>query len=177
MEHKGATIWLTGLSGAGKSTVANILAKRLREQGAEVEILDGDIIRTNLSKGLGFSKKDRDINIRRIGFVCSLLSRHGVIVLAAAISPYRRLRREMRATTTNFVEVHTHCDLDILVQRDVKGLYKKALAGEISNFTGVSDPYEVPENPEVRTDSGAETPEESAGLVWDYLLKSGIISP
>lgn len=177
MEHQGITIWLTGLSGSGKSTIANLLASRLKAHGARVEILDGDIIRTNLSKGLGFSKADRDTNIRRIGFVCRLLSRNGVIVLAAAISPYRKLREEVRATTTNFVEVFTDCDFDTLVKRDVKGLYKRALAGEIKNFTGVSDPYEAPENPEVRTDSGKQLPDESVGFVWDYLVNSGLIKP
>ena len=177
MKHQGATIWLTGLSGSGKSTVANLVAKRLREVGAKVEILDGDVVRTNLSKGLGFSKEDRDTNIRRIGFVCGLLSRHGVIAIAAAISPYSRVRDEVRATTTNFIEVFADCPLDTLIERDVKGLYKRALAGEIKNFTGVSDPYESPENPEVRIDSGAQTPNESAAAVWDYLVRSGVLEP
>ena len=175
MQHQGATIWLTGLSGAGKSTVANLLAKRLRDGGAKVEVLDGDVIRMNLSKGLGFSKEDRDTNIRRIGFVCSLLSRNGVIAIAAAISPYRSVRDEVRAINTNFVEVFADCPLDTLVERDVKGLYKKALAGDIKNFTGVSDPYEAPENPEVGINSAAETPDESAEIVWEYLIRSGLI--
>lgn len=175
MQHQGATIWLTGLSGSGKSTVATLVAKRLRAAGAKVEVLDGDVVRTNLSKGLGFSKEDRDTNIRRIGFVCSLLSRNGVIAIAAAISPYKQIRDEVRATTTNFVEVFADCPLDTLIERDVKGLYKKALAGEIKNFTGVSDPYEVPENPEVRIDSGKQTPEESAAAVWDHLVGRGIL--
>ncbi len=177
MKHQGTTIWLTGLSGAGKSTVANLLAKRLRASEARVEVLDGDVIRTNLSKGLGFSKEDRDTNIRRIGFVCSLLSRNGVIAIAAAISPYRSLRDEVRASNTNFVEVFADCKFETLVKRDVKGLYKKALAGEIQNFTGVSDPYEPPESPEVRFDSDAETPEESAKVVWAYLVRAGLIEP
>ena len=177
MEHKGITIWLTGLSGSGKSTIANLLAKRLRARGARVEVLDGDVIRTNLSKGLGFSKADRDTNIRRIGFVCRLLSRNGVIVIAAAISPYKSVRDEVRATTTNFVEVFTDCDFDTLVKRDVKGLYKKALAGLIENFTGVSDPYEAPTAPEVRTDSGEQNPDESVASVWDYLVRAGLIQP
>lgn len=175
MQHQGATIWLTGLSGSGKSTVANLVAKRLRAAGAKVEVLDGDVVRTNLSKGLGFSKEDRDTNIRRIGFVCSLLSRNGVIAIAAAISPYKQIRDEVRATTTNFVEVFADCPLDTLIERDVKGLYKKALAGEIKNFTGVSDPYEVPDTPEVRIDSGKQTPEESAAAVWDHLVGRGIL--
>lgn len=175
MQHQGATIWLTGLSGSGKSTVANLVAKRLRAAGAKVEVLDGDVVRTNLSKGLGFSKEDRDTNIRRIGFVCSLLSRNGVIAIAAAISPYKQIRDEVRATTTNFVEVFADCPLDTLIERDVKGLYKKALAGEIKNFTGVSDPYEAPDTPEVRIDSGKQTPEESAAAVWDHLVGRGIL--
>lgn len=175
MQHQGATIWLTGLSGSGKSTIANLVAKRLRAAGAKVEVLDGDVVRTNLSKGLGFSKEDRDTNIRRIGFVCGLLSRNGVVAIAAAISPYKQIRDEVRATTTNFVEVFADCPLDTLIDRDVKGLYKKALAGEIKNFTGVSDPYEAPENPEVRIDSGSQTPDESAAAVWDHLVGQGIL--
>ena len=176
MKHQGITIWMTGLSGSGKSTVANLLAGRLRKAGAKVEILDGDVVRTHLSKGLGFSKEDRDTNIRRIGFVCGLLSRHGVIAIAAAISPYRQIRAEVRASTVNFVEVFADCSLDTLVARDVKGLYKKALAGEIKNFTGVSDPYEAPEAPEVRIDSDRQTPEESTDAVWNYLVKHGLIA-
>ena len=175
MIHQGATIWLTGLSGSGKSTIANMLAERLRKGGARVEVLDGDVIRTNLSKGLGFSKEDRDINIRRIGFVCGLLSRNGVIAIAAAISPYAKVRREVRATTTNFIEVFTDCEFEKLVARDVKGLYKKALAGEIKNFTGVSDPYETPEHADVRIDSGVQTPEESTDAVWSHLVETGTI--
>ena len=177
MEYKGATIWMTGLSGSGKSTVANMLAKRLRAVGARVEILDGDVVRTNLSKGLGFSKEDRDTNIRRIGFVCNLLSRNGVFAIAAAISPYRAIRDEVRAAAGDFVEVFTDCPLDTLVERDAKGLYKKALAGEIKNFTGVSDPYEPPESPEVRVDSSRETAEESTEIVWQYLIDAGLLKP
>ncbi len=177
MEHKGATIWMTGLSGAGKSTVANMLAKRLRAVGARVEILDGDVVRTNLSKGLGFSKEDRDTNIRRIGFVCNLLSRNGVFAIAAAISPYKAVRDEVRAAAGDFVEVFTDCPLETLVERDAKGLYKKALAGEIKNFTGVSDPYEPPESPEVRLDSSQQTAEESTESVWQYLIGAGLLKP
>ena len=177
MDHQGATIWMTGLSGSGKSTVASMLAKRLSALGAQVEILDGDVVRTNLSKGLGFSKEDRDTNIRRIGFVCNLLSRNGVFAIAAAISPYRAIRAEVRAAAGNFVEVFTDCPLDTLVERDVKGLYKKALAGEIKNFTGVSDPYEAPESPEVRIDSSRQTPEESTDIVWRYLIEVGLLKP
>lgn len=177
MEYKGATIWMTGLSGSGKSTVANMLAKRLRAVGARVEILDGDVVRTNLSKGLGFSKEDRDTNIRRIGFVCNLLSRNGVFAIAAAISPYRAIRDEVRAAAGDFVEVFADCPLDTLVERDAKGLYKKALAGEIKNFTGVSDPYEPPESPEVRVDSSRQTAEESTEIVWQYLIEAGLLKP
>lgn len=177
MQHKGFTLWFTGLSGAGKSTVANLLVERLKKSGAKVEVLDGDVVRTNLSKGLGFSKQDRDENIRRIGFVCNLLSRNGVAAVAAAISPYAAIRSEVRAASENFVEVYVECPLDTLVERDPKGLYKKALAGEIANFTGVSDPYEPPENPEVRFDSSACSAEEAADKVWSYLLENGLLSP
>jgi adenylyl-sulfate kinase len=176
MTHKGFTLWFTGLSGAGKSTVSDILEARLREGGAKVEVLDGDVVRTNLSKGLGFSKEDRDTNIRRIGFVCEMLSRNGVIAIAAAISPYRVVRDEIRAKIDNFVEVHAHCPLDTLVERDVKGLYKKALAGEIKEFTGVSDPYEEPLSPEVRFDSSQESPEQSAEKIWVTLVELQLIS-
>src|SRR5262249_39566085 len=149
MSQKGFTLWFTGLSGAGKTTLSNIIEEELRKRGLRVEVLDGDVVRTNLSKGLGFSKEDRDINIRRIGFVCHLLSRNGVAAIAAAISPYREIRDEVRRTVVDFVEVYVKCPLDVCVQRDVKGLYAKAIAGEIPVFTGVSDPYEEPLNPEV----------------------------
>lgn len=176
MEHKGFTLWFTGLSGAGKTTVSEILIKRLRDEGAKVEVLDGDVVRTNLSKGLGFSKEDRDTNIKRIGFVCELLSRNGVIAIAAAISPYRDVRDSVRSTIEHFVEVYAHCPMETLIERDVKGLYKKALAGEIKNFTGVSDPYEPPLNPEVSIDSSKETPEESADKIWAKLVELGLLS-
>jgi adenylyl-sulfate kinase len=159
--NEGFTLWFTGLSGAGKSTLANLLADELRARSYRVEILDGDEVRTNLSKGLGFSKEDRDTNIRRIGYVCNLLARNGVIAISAAISPYRDVRNEVRAMHGKFFEVFVKCSLDKLVERDVKGLYKKALAGEIKSFTGVSDPYEEPFNPELVLDSGRETREES----------------
>ena len=177
MTHKGFTLWFTGLSGAGKSTVSEIIEKRLREGGARVELLDGDVIRTNLSKGLGFSKEDRDTNIRRIGFVCEMLSRNGVVAIAAAISPYREVRDEVAAKIEHFVEVHAHCPLATLVERDVKGLYKKALAGEIKEFTGVSDPYEPPLHPAVKFDSSAETPKESAEKVWAKLVELRLLAP
>lgn len=174
--HKGFTIWFTGMSGAGKSTLSSLLEARLREAGAKVEILDGDVVRTNLSKGLGFSKEDRDDNIRRIGFVCQLLSRNGVIAIAAAISPYREARAEVRARIENFIEVYVKCPVDVLAERDVKGHYKKALAGEIASFTGISDPYEPPLAPEVTLDSSRETPEQSIERLWAELESRGLIS-
>jgi adenylyl-sulfate kinase len=174
--HKGFTLWFTGLSGAGKSTLSHTIAERLRAHGAEVELLDGDIVRTRLSKGLGFSKEDRDENIRRIGFVCELLSSHGVIAIVAAISPYRAVREEVRSRIPNFVEVYVECPIDVLSERDVKGLYKKALAGEIANFTGISDPYEPPLDPTVVVNSSRETPEQSLERIWATLENSGLIS-
>jgi adenylylsulfate kinase len=161
MSEQGLTVWLTGLSGAGKTTIASRLADELRRQGHRVEVLDGDVIRENLSKGLGFSKADRDTNIRRIGFVAELLTRNGVVVVVAAISPYRSVRDEVRGSVGRFLEVYVRCPLDELVRRDVKGLYRRALTGEIPNFTGVSDPYEEPAAPEVVVDSSVETVEQS----------------
>jgi adenylylsulfate kinase len=158
---EGFTLWFTGLSGAGKSTIANLVAGELRTRGHNVEILDGDEVRTNLSKGLGFSKEDRDTNIRRIGYVCNLLARNGVIAISAAISPYREIRDEIRRSHQRFFEVYMKCSIEKLSERDVKGLYKKALAGEIKNFTGVSDPYEEPLHPELVLDSGTERVEQS----------------
>jgi len=158
---EGFTLWFTGLSGAGKSTLANLAAEELRRRGHRVEVLDGDEVRTNLSKGLGFSKEDRDTNIRRIGYVCRLLARNGVIAISAAISPYRDVRDEVRRDHERFFEVFVKCPLETLVERDVKGLYKKALRGEIPNFTGVSDPYEEPLAAELVVDSHSETREES----------------
>jgi len=173
--HKGFTLWFTGMSGAGKSTISEIVFERLRQAGAKVELLDGDIVRTHLSKGLGFSKEDRDTNVRRIGFVSELLTRNGVIALVAAISPYRAVREEVRANIGAFVEVHVHCPIEVLAERDVKGLYKKALAGEIASFTGVSDPYEPPANPEVSIDSSTEKVEDSVEKVWSKLRELGYI--
>jgi adenylylsulfate kinase len=164
--HTGLTIWFTGLSGAGKTTISMELERRLRERGVnKLEILDGDVVRTNLSKGLGFSKEDRDINIRRIGFVAKLLTRNGVLVMTAAISPYRSVRDEIRMDIGDFMEVFVSCPVDVCAERDVKGLYKKALAGEIKNFTGVSDPYEDPISPEVVCETDKETVEESTNKV------------
>ncbi len=174
--HKGFTLWFTGMSGAGKSTVSHLLDLRLKALGAKVEVLDGDVVRTYLSKGLGFSKEDRDENVRRIGFVCELLSRHGVIAIAAAISPYRAVRDEVRGRTANFVEVYVECPIEVLAARDVKGLYKKALAGEVTQFTGVSDPYEPPLAPEVTIYSSKETPEESVERIWATLEHLGLVS-
>jgi adenylyl-sulfate kinase len=173
----GFTLWFTGLSGAGKSTISEIVERRLRERGQRVERLDGDIVRTNLSKGLGFSKEDRDENVRRIGFVCQLLSRNGVAAIAAAISPYRAIRDEVRSRTDRFVEIYVECPLETLVERDVKGLYKKALAGEIQNFTGVSDPYEPPTNPEVVVKTSQQAPEQSAALILSKLEALGYLAP
>lgn len=163
---KGFTVWFTGLPSTGKTTSATLLAQRLQLSGIEVEMLDGDVARTRFSRGLGFSKEDRDENIRRIGFVCELLSRNGVIAIAAAISPYRAARDKVRASIPGFVEVHMQCPLDVLIQRDKKGLYRKALAGEIQQFTGISDPYEPPLSPEVTIHSAVETPEEGVEKVW-----------
>jgi adenylyl-sulfate kinase len=174
--HKGFTLWFTGLSGSGKSTVSTMIADRLRAAGAKIEVLDGDVVRTNLSQGLGFSREDRDTNIRRIGFVCELLSRNGVIAIVAAISPYRAVREEVRAKVENFVEVFVDCPIDVLAERDVKGLYKKALAGEVAQFTGISDPYEPPLHPEIVIRSDREPPEVSADRVWAELQRRELIS-
>ena len=168
-EQKGFTIWFTGLSGAGKTTIAKKVEHILRDRGLKVESLDGDVVRTNLSKGLGFSKEDRDINIKRIGFVCNLLTRNGVTAIASAISPYREIRDHNRRLIGNFVEVYVKCSLETCIKRDVKGLYKKALAGEIKNYTGVSDPYEEPLNPEVVLDTDKETEAESVAKVLKKL--------
>jgi adenylyl-sulfate kinase len=175
MANKGFTLWFTGLSGAGKTTLAKKVEKVMIRRGMNVEMLDGDVVRTNLSKGLGFSKEDRDTNIRRIGFVASLLARNNTACLCAAISPYAAIRREVRALHENFVEVYTECSLDALEERDVKGLYKKARAGEIKGFTGVDDPYEEPENAEVLINSEHETIEESLDKIVRYLETKGLI--
>lgn len=172
----GLTIWFTGLSGAGKSTLATLLAERLRGMGRRVELLDGDEVRRNLSSGLGFSKADRDANIRRIAYVAKLLSRNGVIAITAAISPYREIRDEARAEIGTFVEVFVDCPLEVCEQRDVKGLYAKARSGEIQQFTGISDPYEPPENPEVHLHTDRENPEQDAGIILDKLADLGYIS-
>jgi adenylyl-sulfate kinase len=174
---RGFTVWLTGLSGAGKTTLAQRLAPIIKERVGKCEVLDGDVVRTNLSKGLGFSKEDRDTNIRRIGFVSHLLTRNGVPVVTSAISPYRAIRDEVRAQIGAFVEVYVACGLDELVRRDVKGLYAKALRGEIPNFTGVSDPYEPPLDPEVVVNSDRESVEDSVARVVAYLEEAGYLPP
>lgn len=176
MERRGVTIWLTGLSGAGKSTITHLLGKKLSDRGYSVEILDGDIVRTNLTKGLGFSKEDRDTNIRRIGFVASLLTRHGVIVLVSAISPYRDIRDEVRTKIGNFVEVFVNAPLDVCEARDVKGLYKRARSGEIKSFTGIDDPYECPLNPEIECRTDLEPLEESVDKIWQKLREMGYLT-
>lgn len=177
--NQGFTVWLTGLSGAGKSTIAERLAPELTARGCHVEVLDGDEVRTHLSKGLGFSREDRDINIGRISFVASLLVKHGAAVITAAISPYAQARAEARQRigSTRFVEVFVRCSLDELVRRDVKGLYKKAIAGELQHFTGVSDPYEAPEHPDVVVDSERERPEESVSKIVAELARRGHLHP
>ncbi|MCK4304101.1 MAG: adenylyl-sulfate kinase [Candidatus Eisenbacteria sp.] len=176
--RKGCTLWFTGLSGSGKSTLAQALEKKLRNREVNVEVLDGDVIRTNLSKGLGFSKEDRDINIRRIGFVCNLLTRNGVVAIAAAISPYKAIRGENRALVgKRFVEIYCECPLEELERRDPKGLYKKARAGEIKGFTGIDDPYEPPEHPEITINSMTETKEESLARILRTLELMGFIPP
>ena len=168
---KGFTIWFTGLSGSGKSTLARATAEALQKRGLKVEVLDGDIVRTNLSRDLGFSKEDRDINIERIGFACGILTRNGVVAIAAAISPYRKARDANRKRIGRFVEVYCKCPLEVLKNRGVKGLYHKALDGEIDNFTGISDPYEPPPNPEVIIETDRDTITESLDKIIHALKK------
>ena len=175
MEQKGVTVWFTGMSGAGKTALAVPLEQELRRRGLKVERLDGDIVRESLTRDLGFSKEDRDKNIERVTFVAKLLTRNGVIVLCSFISPYREVRAKVAKEVGNFVEVYCYAPLETLIERDVKGLYKKALAGEIENFTGVSDPYEPPENPDVTTDSSAESIEESLGKILAKLEALGYV--
>jgi len=175
----GFTLWFTGLSGSGKTTLARLVERELLTRKLKVEVLDGDVVRQNLSKGLGFSKEDRDTNIRRIGFVCNLLSRNGVIAIAAAISPYRTVRDEVRASQDSgrFVEVFLDCPIEACIQRDVKSLYRKALTGQVENFTGVSDPYEPPENPEIVLHTDQETAEQSAEKILAWLQERGYVLP
>lgn len=173
----GFTLWFTGLSGAGKSTLAQFVAARLRRAGRQVEILDGDEVRQNLSKGLGFSREDRETNLRRIGFVARLLARNGVVAITAAISPYREVREALRADLGRFVEVYVKCPLSVCAERDVKGLYRRALAGEVPAFTGVSDPYEEPLQPEVTVETDRESVTESAARILNRLAELGYLTP
>lgn len=176
--HRGFVLWFTGLSGAGKSTLAEGLTAEFRRRGYGVELLDGDEVRTHLSKGLGFSKEDRDTNVRRIGWVARVLARNGVIAITAAISPYRDVREEIRALAAAdqvpFIEVYADAPLAAVADRDVKGLYKRALAGELPHFTGVSDPYEPPAKPEVTAHTGAESVEQSTERILAYLSDAGL---
>mgnify|MGYP001617481364 CR=1 FL=1 len=175
MEPQGFTLWFTGLSGVGKSTLSTMVADELRRRGVKVEIFDGDEVRTHLSKGLGFSKEDRDTNIKRIGYVCKLLTRNGVVAISAAISPYREVRDFNREQIGSFIEVYVECSIEALTKRDVKGLYKKALAGEIKNFTGVSDPYEPPLKAEITVNSEQQSVGESFKTILEYLEQHGWI--
>lgn len=175
--NQGFTLWFTGLPCSGKSTLSQIVAAELERRGRGVEVLDGDIVRENLTKGLGFSKEDRDTNIRRIGFVCGLLSKHGAVAISAAISPYRAVRDHVRSQITNFIEVFVDTPLELCIQRDVKGMYKKALAGQMKNFTGIDDPYEAPLNSELTIKTAHETAEKSAARVLAYLEEKGFIEP
>lgn len=175
MASVGFTIWFTGLSGAGKSTLAEVIKQRLGESGHNVEVLDGDEVRTHLSKGLGFSKEDRDTNIKRIAFVAKLLTRNGVATISAAIAPYREAREWARQEIGHFVEVYVKCPLEVCRQRDVKGLYKLVDEGKIKNFTGVDDPYEEPENPEVVVETDKESTEESVQKIFAKLEELGYL--
>lgn len=174
-EHQGFVIWMTGLSGAGKTTIAKILAGELRSRGLKIERLDGDIVRQSLTKDLGFSKEDRALNIERVIFVAKLLSRNGVGCICSFISPYQSVRDKVRIETTNFLEVFIDAELDTLVERDVKGLYKKAIAGEIPNFTGISDPYEAPEDPDIHIETEQTTPLECANSLLEILEDRGLV--
>lgn len=175
VKQRGVTIWLTGLSGAGKTTISTALEKQLRSRSSKIEVLDGDIVRENLTKGLGFSKADRDENIRRIGFVANLLTRNGVIVLVSAISPYREIRQEVKHKVGDFIEVFVNAPLAVCESRDVKGLYKRARAGEIKSFTGIDDPYEAPLDPEVECRTDLESLEESVSKIINKLEELGYL--
>jgi adenylylsulfate kinase len=175
MEQRGVTLWFTGLSGAGKTTISKSIAEKLRLDGYKLEVLDGDIVRQNLTKGLGFSKEDRDENIRRIGFVAHLLTRNGVIVIVSAISPYRAIREEVRDRIGDFLEVYVNAPLEVCEARDVKGLYKRARSGEIKNFTGIDDPYEPPTNPDIECRTDKEDLSESVDKVLAKLVELGYL--
>jgi adenylyl-sulfate kinase len=174
-EHPGFVLWMTGLSGAGKTTIALILEKALRERGLKVERLDGDVVRESLTRDLGFTAEDRAKNIERVTFVAKLLSRNGVGCICSFISPYQHVRDHVRENTTNFLEVFIDAPLDTVMARDVKGLYQKAIAGEIPNFTGISDPFEAPENPDIHVRTDQQTPEESAQVILDKLAVLGYV--
>lgn len=169
------TLWFTGMSGAGKSTLSVRVAEELRRRGVRLELLDGDEVRTNLSAGLSFSKEDRDLNVRRIAYVCHLLTRNGVWAISAAISPYREMRDHARKMIGDFIEIYVECSVERLSQRDVKGLYKKAMAGEIKNFTGVSDPYEPPLAPEITVNSEKQSPDESFAIIMNHLERKNLV--
>jgi adenylyl-sulfate kinase len=175
MSLPGFTIWFTGLPCSGKSTISLILGEAIKKERGMVEILDGDVVRTNLSKGLGFSREDRETNLMRIAFVCNLLTRNGVPNIAAAISPFENVREQARELIGNFVEVYARCPIEQCIERDVKGMYKKALAGQIKGFTGVDDPFDEPVNPEVICETDQETPEESAQKILAHLRKRGFL--
>lgn len=175
MKHEGFTLWFTGLSGAGKSTLSERLMARFRECGFKAELLDGDEVRAALSPNLGFSHEDRDTQVRRLGFVSKMLSRNGVISVVAAISPYRDTRDEIKKGIVSFVEVFVDCPIDVLTARDVKGLYKRALSGEIQHFTGISDPYEAPVDPDIVVRSDRESVDESVEKIWSELLRRGLL--
>jgi adenylylsulfate kinase len=176
MKYPGFTIWFTGLPCSGKSTISVILEKIIRDERGMIEILDGDVVRTNLSKGLGFSREDRETNLNRIAFVCNLLTRNGVPNIGAAISPFENCRQFARDLIgKDLIEVYARCPVEKCIERDVKGMYKKALAGEIKGFTGVDDPFDEPMNPEVICDTDKETVEESAAKIVDYLRKNGYL--
>jgi adenylylsulfate kinase len=176
-EQRGFTLWFTGLSGSGKTTISEIVEEELKERGHWVEVLDGDVVRTNLSKGLGFSKEDRDINILKIGFVAELLTRNGVTVIVSAISPYREAREQVRRQIIDFVEVYVDAPIEVCAERDVKGLYEKAFAGQIEHFTGISDPYEPPAAPDLVIKSAGEEPLDSALKVLEKLEFYGYVKP
>ncbi|MCB8921047.1 MAG: adenylyl-sulfate kinase [Ardenticatenaceae bacterium] len=174
-EQQGFVVWMTGLSGAGKTTIALILEKELQERGVRIERLDGDVVRESLTRDLGFTKEDRDKNIERVTFVAKLLSRNNVGVVCSFISPYQAVRDQVRAQTTNFLEVFVDAPLEVVIDRDVKGLYKKAIAGEIPNFTGISDPFEAPAQPDIHVRTDQQTPEESAQYIISQLETRSLI--
>lgn len=173
MKIESFTLWFTGLPCSGKTTLATRMTDYFQRSGRKVEMLDGDVVRTNLSKGLGFSREDRDTNIKRVGFVCNLLSRNGVIAVAALVSPYESSREEVRKSIKNFVLVHVNCSLEIAKNRDVKNLYKKALAGKIKNFTGVNDPYEIPLNPDIIVSTDNSSVDECVAVILQKLRELG----